>query len=167
MADADDFDNQSSSRHPGTTDIPQPHTNVPSMRVMQLQQARPSFTRDNCSPQGEYAAYYTGPSRMSYSYSYGSSTDASGYGSPTMQSTNPSAAGTYSGMAPRAAHAVSSVMRPATGVLYDFSSPHLISQFYCSAQSLLHYAVIPHSPMQSAAVSPMLPATPGHEARPG
>lgn len=157
MTVGDDFNNQGSSYHPGTTGMPQPQTNAPPMRIMQPQQTRPSFS--NYSPQGDYTAYYAGPSGMDYSYSYGSSTDASAYGSPMMPSANPPTAGLYSGMAPQAVHTVSSDMRPAAGVFYDFSSPRPTSQFYYSAQPLLHYAATPHSPMQSTAVSPMPPAT--------
>lgn len=163
MAVSDEFAAQGNTYRPGTTNMPQPNGNVPPMRVVQPQQSRPSFS--NYSPQGDYTAYFAGPSGLDYSYSYGSSTDASVYGSPMIANATPSAAGMYSGMTPQAVHTVSSDIRPATGVYYEFSSPRPTSQFFYSAQPMLHYSATPHSPMQSTTVPSMPPATLGDKKR--
>ena len=70
MAVGDDYGSQNSSYRQGTS-MPQPQTAPPPVRgphMIQAHQARPSYGGYN--PQGDYSAYYAGPSGLDYSFSY-------------------------------------------------------------------------------------------------
>ncbi|KAI5122952.1 hypothetical protein M0805_006833 [Coniferiporia weirii] len=167
MVVGEDYGNQGSSyRSQATAAMPQPQTTAPPVRaphMMQPHQSRLSFS--GYTPQADYTAYYAGPSALDYSYGYDSyrgNPDASVYGSPVQTSATPPTANIYPGMTPQAVHPVHADMRQATGVYYDFSGSGRppASQFYYSAQPMMHYATAaPHSPMQSAAISQMPPAS--------
>ncbi|THH10202.1 hypothetical protein EW145_g1509 [Phellinidium pouzarii] len=165
MVVGDDYSSQGSSYRSAAV-MPQPQPAAPPVRaphMMQPHQSRLSFS--GYTPQADYTAYYAGPSGLDYPYtydSYRSNPDASIYGSPVQASTTPPAANIYPGMTPPAVHPVHADMRHATGVYYDFSGSARppTSQFYYSAQPMMHYATAaPHSPMQSAAISQMPPAS--------
>ncbi|KAL5533325.1 PUF3 [Sanghuangporus sanghuang] len=161
MVVGEDYSNQGSSYRQGTS-MPQPQTAPPirAPHMIQAHQARPSYGGYN--PQGDYTAYYAGPSGLDYSYSYDtyrSNSDASIYGSPVPASATPPTANVYPGMAPSAMHPVHADLRQAPGVFYDFSGSTRPppSQYFYSTQPVLYAA--PHSPMQSTAIGQMPPAS--------
>lgn len=161
MVVGEDYSNQNSSYRQGTS-MPQPQTAPPirAPHMIQAHQARPSYGGYN--PQGDYTAYYAGPSGLDYSYSYDtyrSNSDASIYGSPVPASATPPTANVYPGMAPSAMHPVHTDLRQGPGVFYDFSGSTRPppSQYYYSTQPVMYAA--PHSPMQSTAIGQMPPAS--------
>lgn len=154
----DEYSNQGSYRP--SSNMPQPQTAAPirGPQMMQPHQARASF--GGYTPQGDYSAYYAGPSGVDYTYGYSSNSDATIYGSPAPANATPQNANVY-GMTTSAVHPVHADMRQA-GMYYDFggSARPPASQFFYQAQPMLHYAAAaPHSPMQSTAISQMPPAS--------
>ena len=158
MSVGDEYNNQGSYRPSGN--MPQPQ-NAPPIRgpqMMQPHQARASF--GGYTPQGDYSAYYAGPSGVDYAYGYSSNSDATIYGSPAPANATPQNGNVY-GMTTSAVHPVHADMRQA-GMYYDFggSARPPASQYFYQAQPMLHYAAAaPHSPMQSTAISQMPPAS--------
>lgn len=161
MTVGEDYSNQGSS-YRQTAAMPQSQTAPAPVRAPQMMphQARPSFNGYN--PQADYAAYYTGPSGLDYSYNYDtyrSNTEPTVFGSPAPANATPPAGSVYHGMATSAVHPVHAELRPATGMFYDYSGSTRAptSQFFYSTQPMMYAP--PHSPMQTTAISQMPPAS--------